>query len=186
MADRRSALLGALAGGAVAPTYAPQGAGPQSALSPMMAQRGGGSCGGGGSPFAEYAPAGLVKFTLSAAGAQTVTASIDVTGSDLPADSVVVLGDYVDAAGASKTTAGMRIAEFRSDNQPSALGAGGAAFSLLDLNNQNAPGVNIQRRATRQFSVAVEFTPAAAINDVLTLQVLAPGGRFLAAQSCAV
>lgn len=188
MADRRSALLGALAGGAVAPTYAPQGSPMQAPQAPQvsMGARGRGCGCGGGSPFSEYAPAGLIVFKLTAAGAQILTGQIDVTGSNLPADSVLVLGDFIDAAGAVKSTAGMRLVGFESDGQPSSLGKGGAAFSLIDLNNQNAPGINIQRTATRTFSVNVEFTAGAAIGDQLTLQVLASGGRFLAAQSCEV
>lgn len=178
MADRRAGLLGALAAQAGGPSMA--------APSPSYNRSSGGGCGcGGGTPFADYAPAGILRFVSTGPGS-VVTASVDVTGSNLPADSVVVLGAHVNAAGVPLPTGDAVVQQFTSDNQPSALGNGGASLALADLNNQNAPAIAIQRRATRTFSAIVQFPTASAANDVIILQALAKGSRFLAVESCEV
>lgn len=177
MADRRAGLLGALAA---------QSGGPSMAAPSPSYNRSSSGCGcGGGGPFNDYAPAGLLRFVSTGPGS-VVNATVDVTGSNLPADSVVVIGAHTNAAGTPLPIGDAVVVQFTSDNQPSALGNGGASLALADLGNQNAPAIAIQRRATRTFSAVVQFPTASVANDVLTLQVLAKGSRFLAVESCDV
>lgn len=152
-------------------------------VSPSYGRSGGGCGCGGGAPFAEFAPAGLLRF-VSAGPGSVVTSAVDVVGSNLPADSVVVIGSFANAAGVPQPIADATVVQFNSDNQPSALGNGGASLALADLNLQNAPAIAIQRKATRTFSATVQFPAASVAGDVLTLQVLAKGSRFLALESC--
>lgn len=155
-------VVGALAGSMTGPTY------------------GGGGCGGGGvgsSPFSGYAPAGLLTITNPAPGASTQQGTLAVTGAMLPAGSILVLdlnqnGDFISAVA--------------SDDQPQGIGAGGVGFSILDLNNQNAPGLYLAIEATRDVKVTARFTAASLANDRIRIQVLSPGGRSVQAQACRI
>ena len=155
-------VVGALAGSMTGPSY------------------GGGGCGGGGvgsSPFSGYAPAGLLTITNPAPGASTVQGTLAVTGAMLPAGSILVLdlnqnGDF--------------IAAVASDDQPQGIGAGGVGFSILDLNNQNAPGLYLASPATRDVKVTARFTAGSVATDRIRLQVLSPGGRSVQAQACGI
>lgn len=153
-------VVGALAGSMAGPTY-------------------GGGCGGGvgSSPFSGYAPAGLLTITNPNPGASTVQGTLAVTGAMLPAGSILVLdlnqnGDF--------------IAAVASDDQPQGIGAGGVGFSILDLNNQNAPGLYLAIDATRDVKVTARFTAASVLNDRIRIQVLSPGGRSVQAQACRI
>lgn len=154
-------VVGALAGTMTGPTY--------------------GGCGGGGgvgsSPFSGYAPAGLLTITNPAAGANTQQGTLAVTGAMLPAGSILVLdlnqnGDFISAVA--------------SDDQPQGIGAGGVGFSILDLDNQNAPGLYLAIPATRDVKVTARFTGASLLGDRIRIQVLSPGGRSVQAQACGI
>jgi hypothetical protein len=152
-------VVGALAGTMTGPTY------------------GGGGCSGGASPFSGYAPAGLLTITHPAPGANTASGTLAVTGAMLPAGSILVLdlnqnGDF--------------IAAVASDDQPQGIGAGGVGFSILNLNNQNAPGLYLAIPATRDVKVTAVFTAASLLNDRIRIQVLSPGGRSVQAQACGI
>lgn len=138
----------------------------------------GSSCGGSGaSPFSGYAPAGLMTITNPAAGASTVIGTLPVTGASLPAGSILVL-DLAQNADF--------VAAVASDDQPQGIGAGGVGFSIMDLNNQNAPGLYLAITATRDVKVTVRFLAGSVIGDRVRIQFLSPGGRSVQAQACAI
>ena len=134
------------------------------------------SCGGSGSPFAGYSPAGLLT-VISTGPSSVAKGTLSVTGSELPAGAILVV---------ESNTNGRRITEVASDSYPQGIGAGGVGFSILDLNNQNAPGLYVATRATRDLAVTVQFSAASAALDEVVFQVLQPGGRSLVAAACAV
>jgi len=138
-----------------------------------------GGCSGSGSPFAGYAPAGLLTVgPLTAAGAQTFFGTIDITGADLPSGSVLVL-DRVVGTGNQQS-----IAQISSDGAPQAIGQGGIGFAISSLNNQNAPGVFLALNTTRTLEVGVRFGAGAAIGDTVVFQILSKGGRSVQNQVC--
>ena len=135
-------------------------------------------CGGSGSPFAGYAPAGLLTVgPLTAAGAQTFFGSVDITGADLPPGSVLV---FDRAIGTNQQS----IAQISSDGAPQAIGQGGIGFAISSLNNQNAPGVFLALNTTRTLEVGVRFGAGAAIGDTVVFQILSKGGRSVQNQVC--
>lgn len=138
----------------------------------------GAGCSGSGSPFANYAPAGLLRVgPLAAAGAQTAFGTVDITGADLPAGSVLVLDRTVGTAQTS-------ISQISSDGAPQAIGQGGIGFAIASLNNQNAPGVFLALDTTRTLEVGVTFGAGAAIGDTVVFQILSKGGRSVQNQVC--
>jgi hypothetical protein len=137
-----------------------------------------GGCSGSGSPFAGYAPAGLLTVgPLTAAGAQTFFGSVDITGADLPPGSVLV---FDRAIGTNQQS----IAQISSDGAPQAIGQGGIGFAISSLNNQNAPGVFLALNTTRTLEVGVRFGAGAAIGDTVVFQILSKGGRSVQNQVC--
>jgi hypothetical protein len=138
---------------------------------------GGGSCGGGNaSPFAGYAPAG--RLTVVSTGPSSVERkSLSVTGSELPAGSIIVL---------DREKNGSHVVELASDSRPQPIGAGGVGFAIMNLDNQNAPGLYLAVRATRDLSIQVEFLAASVAGDEVVFQVLQPGGGSIAAAACAI
>lgn len=132
------------------------------------------SCGSG--PFGGYGTAGLVEIT-STGPSSIATGTMDITGEDLPAGSILVLDSNVN---------GRFITDVLSDGITNNLGAIGASFQLLNLANNNAPGIYIQSAARKTLKVQVQFTAASVAGDRVFIQVLAKGGSFLNKQSCAV
>lgn len=137
------------------------------------------SCGGGSaSPFSGYAPAGLLTITNGpGGGAQIVSQRLSVTGASLPAGSILVL---------DLNQNGDNVVSVASDDQPQGIGAGGVGFSIMDLDNQNAPGLYLAIPATRDVSVTVRFLAASVAGDRVRIQFLSPGGRSVQAQACAI
>ena len=133
------------------------------------------SCSGSG-PFGGYGTAGLVM--IESTGPNSIaTGTMDITGEDLPAGSILVL---------DANTNGRFITDVLSDGITNNLGAIGASFQLLNLANNNAPGLYIQSAARKTLKVQVQFSGASAAGDRVYIQVLAKGGGFLNKQSCAV
>jgi hypothetical protein len=134
----------------------------------------GASCGSG--PFGGYGTAGMVM--IESTGANSIaTGTMDITGADLPAGSILVLDSNVN---------GRFVTDVLSDGITNNLGAIGASFQLMSLANNNAPGIYLQTSATKTLKVQVQFTAASAAGDRVYVQVLAKGGGFLNKQSCAV
>lgn len=136
-----------------------------------------GGCSGSGSPFANYAPAGLITVAVTAPGAQIAFASIDITGADLPPGSVLVL-DRRNGTGA------VAIASIQSDGAPQAIGQGGIGLAIASLNNQNAPGVYLALNSTRTLTVGVQFDATTLATDFVVFQILSRGGRSVQNQVC--
>ena len=134
------------------------------------------SCSCGSGPFGGYGTAGLVM--VESTGASSIaTGTMDITGEDLPAGSILVLDSNKN---------GQFITDVLSDGITNNLGAIGASFQLLDLGNNNAPGIYVQTPARKTLKVQVQFTAASVSGDRVYIQVLAKGGGFLNKQSCAV
>lgn len=134
-------------------------------------------CGGSGSPFANYAPAGLITVAVTAPGAQIAFNTIDITGADLPPGSVLVL-DRRNGTGA------VAIASIQSDGAPQAIGQGGIGLAIASLNNQNAPGVYLALNSTRTLTVGVQFDSTTLATDFVVFQILSKGGRSVQNQVC--
>jgi len=134
------------------------------------------SCSCGSGPFGGYGTAGLVEIT-STGPSSIATGTMDITGEDLPAGSILVLDSNVN---------GRFITDVLSDGITNNLGALGASFELMKLTNNNAPGIYLQTAARKTLKVQVQFTAGSAIGDKVFVQVLAKGGGFLNKQSCAV
>jgi hypothetical protein len=133
------------------------------------------SCSGSG-PFGGYGTAGLVEI-ISTGPSSIVTGTMDITGEDLPAGSILVLDSNVN---------GRFVTDVLSDGITNNLGAIGASFQLMNLANNNAPGLYLQTAARKTLKVQVAFTAASVAGDRVFVQVLAKGGGFLNKQSCAV
>lgn len=134
-------------------------------------------CGGNGSPFANYAPAGLLTVNVPGPGAQIAFQTIDITGADLPPGSVLVL-DRRNGTGA------VAIASIQSDGAPQAIGQGGIGLAIASLNNQNAPGVYLALNSTRTLTIGVQFDATTLATDFVVFQVLSKGGRSVQNQVC--
>ena len=133
------------------------------------------SCSGSG-PFGGYGTAGLVM--IESTGANSIaTGTMDITGEDLPAGSILVL---------DANTNGRFITDVLSDGITNNLGAIGASFQLLNLANNNAPGLYVQTPARKTLKVQIQFSAASAAGDRVYIQFLSKGGGFLNKQSCAV
>jgi hypothetical protein len=134
------------------------------------------SCSCGTGPFGGYGVAGIVE--IKSTGASSIaTGTMDITGEDLPAGSILVL---------DSNTNGRFVTDVLSDGITNNLGAIGASFELMKLSNNNAPGIYLQSAARKTLKIQVQFNAASVAGDLVYVQVLAKGGGFLAKQSCAV
>lgn len=140
------------------------------------AYKGATDCSCSSSPFGGYGPVGMVE--IESTGANSVaTGTMDITGEDLPAGSILVL---------DSNTNGRFVTDVLSDGITNNLGAIGASFQLMSLANNNAPGIYVQVPARKTLKVQVQFSAASVAGDRVFVQVLAKGGGFLNRQSCAV
>lgn len=133
------------------------------------------SCNSGGL-FGGYGTAGLVEIISTGPGS-IATGTMDITGKDLPAGSILVL---------DSNTNGRVVTDVLSDGITNNLGAIGASFELMKLSNNNAPGLYLQIAARKTLKVQVAFNAASVAGDKVFIQVLGKGGGFLNKQSCAV
>jgi hypothetical protein len=148
----------------------------------------GGGCGGAcsigaskigdvsiGLGYTDWGPAGSVSIASTGAGS-TVSASMDIVGYELPADSIIVA--CVVPANA------LALIDLKVDGSTVDLGQNGVALSYIDVRNLRGGQVTIGEDGKNELEFTVKFGPASTTADVVVLQVLGKGVDFLEQMRC--
>lgn len=146
---------------------------------------GGCDCQGSGErgAFGAFAPAGLIKIKSTGASSK-VDGTISITGDSLPADSIILMVRYRDAAGAALPRDNLIVTNIKADNKPAPVGDNGIAGSIIDISEFNAPGTAIMMSAKNKLLVEVQFPATSAANDEVWFAVLSRGQMSTRAEMC--